>query len=160
MKEPSNLILQRYSFEEDSDNLLGLLFLGDQFLCYTLESYSLRIDEGVYSLGIRKGVTPMTKAFRTSDNYSKWFEYFIEILGVGERTHLYFHGANRARDSKGKNLLRGCVAPGDRPYNPTLHKASDLAVTDSAKSMKYLYDKIYYRMGEGEEMSISIYNVF
>ena len=106
------LKLQRYS--DNGNSTLGLLFIDNEFECYTLEdefrevkiSGETRIPKGIYDRGIRNELTPLTLKYQKK---YEWFEKHIEILNVPNFHSIYIHIGNFETHTAGCLLLGNSV---------------------------------------------------
>ncbi len=143
----------RYS--DNGDSTLGLTLIDGKFFCYTLEDEEreikikgeTRIPEGVYKLGIRQGLTPMTKKYQ---NRYDWFENHIENLHIPNFKYVYIHIGNYERDTA------GCLLLGDAPNNNQIKKGK---VGESTNAFKRFYEKIFPKLKAGEEILIEFKDI-
>lgn len=125
------LTLERYYFSKKT--IIGSFFLGDLFLCSTLEPNGLQIPEGVYKLRFSK--TPTWSRFYGVSGY----RYQLRIMNVPDREGILFHIGNTYKDSE------GCVLVGDRHELLTNELISNSRITysnlcDLFHSIGSLYD--------------------
>ena len=118
------LTIHRY---ENGTGVLGLLFINDEFQCYTLEPENC----------IPKGVYPVT--FRTwggfHSRYKKRFPEFhkgtLWIRDVPGRKYILIHIGNLIEDTE------GCILVGDSVYSDNISYLSN-----STQAYKKLYQKV------------------
>lgn len=147
----SELTLLRYL--DDGNTSLGLLYLGKQFFCYTLEDThrdeklpgGTRIPEGTYPLSINRSLTNLTKKYRSR---FPWFEYHIEIDGIPNYDLVYIHIGNSHQDTRGCLLIADGVNTG----------SGEKMVTHSRRAFERFYKKIYPKIASQENLEIKILN--
>lgn len=142
--------LIRYDHNKESTS--GLLFINDKFFCYVLEDErrdikikgETRIWEGIYDVGVRKDLTPLTKKYR---NKFPWFEYHLEILNIRDFTGVYFHVGNFDENTMGCLLLADMIENQgeieDRTYKST-------------QAFKRFYELVYPIAKAGVDIKINI----
>ena len=148
-----NLTLLRYS-SGDNDTL-GLLFINNEFECYTLEDeyreikvkHKTRIPEGTYRIGYMEQNTPMTLRYRKK--YS-WFDKHIHVKDVPGFTSIYIHIGNYDDDTS------GCILVGDMTKS---NAYQDGYVAESTIAYKRLYYIIKRALEAEEEICITIKDI-
>ena len=105
-----------------------------------------RIPAGLYKLGIRKELTPLTLKCRELPAYKGWFEFFIEVLNVKNFTGVYFHIGNKESDTEGCQLNNMSV---------TLDNG-EFVGSQSGIATKLFYDKVYPELKAGKEVLYEI----
>lgn len=156
-----HFIQQRYS--DDGDSTLSLLLkiiqmgnsdrrvhwfadiLEDEFREEKLAKET-RIPAGIYKLGIRKEVTPLTVKYRK--RYPAWFEFFIEVLNVPNFKYIYFHSGIT------DDWTDGCIL---LALNRTRSNGKQ-SLVESAQGMKKFYDEVYDYLKKGNEVIYEIRN--
>jgi hypothetical protein len=147
------LDILRYS--SNNESTLGLLFMDNEFFCYTLEDEfrikkvkgETRIPEGTYELTIRQEVSGLTKRYR--DRYS-WFDKHIMLKDVPGFNYIYIHIGNDDDDSD------GCILLGSTINN---NKVDEGFVGNSRLTFKSFYRKVYSHLDKGGRVVISIKDV-
>ncbi|WP_162415470.1 DUF5675 family protein [Cyclobacterium roseum] len=147
----SELTLLRYL--DDGNTSLGLLYLGKQFFCYTLEDThrdeklpgGTRIPEGKYPLSFNPSLTELTKRYRKR---FPWFEYHIEIKNIPNYELVYIHIGNSHQDTRGCILLADGVNTG----------SSEKMVTHSQRAFERFYKRIYPKITSQKGLAIKILN--
>lgn len=151
-------IQQRYS--DDGDSTLSLMFkviaMGDAdsklhwFLDVLEDEFreeklakETRIPAGIYKLGIRKEVTPLTEKYRKR---YLWFEYFIEVLNVPNFKYIYFHSGVTDDHTDGCLLVS---------LNRT-RSNNQQSLVESALGMKKFYNEVYDYLKAGHEVTYEI----
>lgn len=102
-----------------------------------------RIPAGIYRLGIRKELTPLTQRYR---ELYDWFEYHIELLNVEGFTGIYIHVGNFETDTDGCQII-GFDAS-------TIN--GDFRNKNSLAFYKAFYEQIYPLLKNGAEMYYTI----
>ncbi|OQX72216.1 MAG: hypothetical protein B6D61_14600 [Bacteroidetes bacterium 4484_249] len=150
-KEKITLTLLRNS--DDGYLTSGLLYLNDEFFCYTLEdskdeqgiSSTTRILAGKYPVGFETNETEFALKYRLKFN---WFNYHLQVKKTGNDSAAYIHcGATNAETINGI-MLSGNIDETD---------LSTLLI-NSEKLFKALYEKITELIKKGETVFIEIYN--
>ncbi|MDN3690024.1 DUF5675 family protein [Cyclobacterium jeungdonense] len=147
----SYLTLLRYL--DDGNTSLGLLYLGKQFFCYTLEDThrdekvpaGTRIPEGRYPLSVNPTLTDLTKRYRSR---FPWFDYHIEINNIPNYDLVYLHIGNSHQDTRGCILLADGVNTG----------SSEKMVTHSQRAFERFYKTVYPKISSQENLEIKIFN--
>lgn len=147
----SELTLLRYL--DDGNTSLGLLYLGKQFFCYTLEDThrdekvpaGTRIPEGRYPLSFNPTLTDLTKKYRSRFS---WFDYHIEINNIPNYDLVYLHIGNSHQDTRGCILLADGVNTG----------SSEKMVTHSQRAFERFYKAVYPKISSQENLEIKILN--
>jgi hypothetical protein len=93
-----------------TDSTLGIFYIDNTPVGFVIEDEpravklkgETRIPSGVYTLGIRKELTPLTKKYRAK---FRWFEYHIELLNVENFTNIYIHIGNFEKDTAGCQII-------------------------------------------------------
>jgi hypothetical protein len=131
-----SLKLIRYS--DNGESTLGLLFLNEEFMCYTLEDTfrkekvagKTRIPEGKYQLGLRK-------AGKLHNRYKKKFPDFhkgmLHIKKVPNFKYILIHIGNH------KGNTDGCLLLGDSANNNTVQNGF---ISSSTGAYKRVYPEI------------------
>lgn len=100
-------------FQYDTDTTLGLLYIKDKFLAYTLEdTYRVekkfgetRIPKGVYEIKFREILTDLTKSYRGRRRLKHFFTYHLELQNVPNYEDIYIHIGNDHGDTNGCILI-------------------------------------------------------
>lgn len=137
------MIIRVKRFAHLNDSTVGALYIGNQFFGFTLEDEhrdvkiagETRIPAGVYSLGIRKAESKLTKKYR--DRFPGLFEYHIHIKDVPGFQYIYMHIGNTDDHSE------GCILIGS-----TAH--SEGTISRSSDAFREFYKKVYPEIKEKE----------
>jgi len=140
-------------FSDNSNATLGLLYIDDEFFCFTLEdefredkiSDETRIPEGVYPLGIQEKETELTLSYRKKYSF---FQNHIHIKDVPGFTGIYVHIGNYEYNISGCILVSKTAIAGNGLDGYKLGYGSQ-------KTYQELYQMIYKRL-ENEVCTIEI----
>ena len=138
---------------DDGATTLGLLFMEDEFFCYTLEDThrdikvikETRIPQGTYELGFNREFTPLTEKYRAS---RPWFEYHLHIKNVPNYTGVYIHVGNTIKDTAGCLLVADDIESSN----------SRRAIFNSRATFKRLYLKLKPIIDAEKPVRIKYYN--
>lgn len=142
-----------HRFMNDGETTLGMLFVNQQLICYTLEAgkqasnthLPFRIPAGTYVFGFHKTETPLTTIYRQQYN---WFSSHLVIQDVpGFDTVFLYLG-------EPENRHQGCVQIADSLNNESLSNS----LADSIKAYQRLYEKVTEITNKGEQLHISVYD--
>jgi hypothetical protein len=131
--------LKLYRYSDNGDDTHGLLFINNEFFCYTLEDqhqdekvkHETRIPSGyTYRVGWQEEVTPMTKRYRIK---YPWFDKHLHVKGVKGFNSIYIHVGNDDDDTS------GCILTGDGANNNTRGAGK---ISSSTVAFKRLYHKL------------------
>lgn len=147
-------VIEHIRFQGGKDFTHGFMRIDSRFECFLLEDELRNVkvqgetcfQEGFYELKIKKVLTPLTKRYR--DKY-EWFEYFIEITGVQDFSHLYYHIGNDDDDTEGCPLLGQTMDT----------KKKNGWIGRSTAAYKAFYKKIYPRLKSGEQVFVNVINL-
>ena len=142
-----------HRFMDDGETTLGILFVNQQLICYTLEEsmqssgikLPYRIPAGTYAFNFDKRETPLTAIY--SQQYP-WFTYHLEIKEVPRFDTVYLYLGDP------DNAHKGCVQIADSLSVASL--SNNLA--DSIKAYQRLYEKLNELMNDGEKLCITIHD--
>jgi hypothetical protein len=145
-----NLYLVRYAHGFESTT--GLLFLENQFYCYTLEDApqvtkiygKTRIPHGRYRLSLR---TEGRMHRRYGQRYPSFHKGMIELEDVPNFTYILIHQGNWSSDTE------GCILVGTSANSP--HKERGM-VGRSGVAYKEMYRIVADWIKSGEEVYITI----
>lgn len=145
-----DIYLRRFS--DDGDSTLGGLYIDSKLFAFTLEDEfrevkkkgETRIPAGVYKLGIKKSVTPLTEKYR---NKYSWFKYHIEILNVAEFQNVYIHIGNYETHTD------GCVLLGS---GAEIRDEKSEIISKSTERFKKFYNIIYPLLEKNEMVRLII----
>jgi hypothetical protein len=144
------LELLRYSTGKEST--LGLLYLDDKFVCFTIEDqkndkkvmHKTRIPEGEYEIKLRT-----VGGFHA--NYSKQFKDIhkgmLWLQDVPGFEYILIHVGNTDNDSS------GCILVGNGATENVVGRGS---VTDSVKAYRRIYPVIAAAILKGETVTIEV----
>jgi hypothetical protein len=136
----------------DSNETLGLLYLNDKFIGYTLEDEKrevklrgeTRIPPGTYEIKFRKVLSPSTKKYR--ERYP-WFTWHLELQNVPNFRFIYIH------PGKTEQATDGCILIGNA-VNFEYSRNSNLGRVDDA--YEGLYKTLEMLLNAGATVQISI----
>jgi len=142
--------LTRYS--DNGKNTLGLLFIDDEFVCYTLEDAhrdikihgETRIPKGIYKITLRKEGGMHSKYLKRYDEMHKGM---IWLKDVPDFEYVYIHIGNTEKDTS------GCILVGESVSSNVEVKGM---IMNSTHAYKVLYPLILNALLSGEDVSISI----
>lgn len=151
ISDTQTLKLNVFRYTDDGDTTLGLLYMDNTFVSYTLEdSYhetkiygQTRIPAGTYKIDFIKQITELTKTYRDA---FPWFDYHLEIKNVPGFTGVYIHNGGTSKDTMGCLL----VASGLFDFDHTK------MLKNSVVTYTSLYKTISEKLKGGYEVSIQI----
>jgi hypothetical protein len=116
--QTKNVEIKVLRYVDDGNTTLGLLYIDDQFYCYTLEdSYheikitdKTRIPAGTYNINFIKEETPLTKRYR---ELFPWFTYHLEIQNVPGFVGVYIHNGGTSEHTSGCLLVANGIYSAD-----------------------------------------------
>lgn len=125
-------------YSENKESTLGLISLDGAFECYSLEDEGrkvkvpgeTRIDDGIYEVGIREVVSPMTERYRAKFD---WFDWHLWIKGLPRHEFVYLHIGSKDDHSD------ACVLVGDTANNNTV---TDGFIGNSTAAYERFYKKV------------------
>jgi hypothetical protein len=134
----TTLTLLRYI--HDDDTTLGLLYVGREFFCYTLEDTyrpekingKTRIGAGTYTVRFNEQDTPLTLKYRAKSYTHGWFRYHLQVLNVPGFEGIYIHAGKNA------GWTEGCLLVGEDVYSEGKKKA----LLNSEDTFEKLYKKL------------------
>lgn len=141
--------LTLYRISDNGDSTLGLLYVDEDFECYTLEdtqreekiSSNTAIPKGSYRIQPRKADTPLTQDYQSRFGF---FDYHLELQGVKNFNYIYLHVGNYKMDTK------GCILLGmGQQLTP------ERMVTHSVDAFRAFYNKVY-GVAEKDNLTIEI----
>ena len=148
------LKLLRISKQKDSIN--GLLFINDQFVCYTLEDEEraqkvyaeTAIPKGTYEIKFRS-----VGGFhsRYAKKYSDIHKGMLELQDVPNFEYILIHTGNTDENTA------GCILVGDSQDNNYIKK--DGWIGSSVQAYRRIYPVIAKALEEGEEVFIEIADI-
>lgn len=149
-----NILLQRFS--DNKDSTMGLWFHKEEkkFLMFGLEDQyqekkvmkETRIPAGFYELKIREEETPLTLKHR--ETYGAWFEYHIEITGIGNFKGVYIHAGND------DDHTDGCPLGGNTLTNHFIQQSKPLA--SSIDAIRRFYALVYPHLKAGNRAFLEV----
>ncbi len=142
--------LKRFSFTDDST--IGLLFVNNEFRCYTLEdAHRKKKIEKITCIPFGSYEITLRKEGKMHQRYSKRFEKFHQgmlwIKGVPNFNWIYLHPGNKIEHTD------GCILTGDSINN---NQVVDAFLGNSSAAYKRLYIDIFRAMFCGESIIIKI----
>ncbi len=143
------LSVLRYS--DNKESTLGLLSIGNEFMCYTLEDEErtvkkwgeTRIPEGTYKIGLRtEGGTHK----RYSAKYPHLHKGMLQVMDVPDFEYILIHVGNDDSDTA------GCLLVGDGANN---NKVAKGFISHSVDAYKRMYKVVSDAILAGEEVYIT-----
>lgn len=139
------MTLKLLRFHNSKDDTLGLLFINEQFACFTLEDEyrakkvkkETRIPEGTYKIGLRYSpkFTP------------RYGHEMLHIQNVPDFEFILIHPGNKETDTD------GCILVGDGVlFNPD----GISSIGSSLAAYRRIYPAIAHAIKRGEEVQIGI----
>lgn len=153
--QPFNGIsLSLFRYSDDEETTIGLLYINDQFYCYTLEDTfheekvagETRIPAGSYPLEFRKEETELTLKYR--DRYPEWFTFFVELQQVPGFDSIYIHNGGDHTHTE------GCILVSDS-LNVNNEKTF---LSNSRETFRRLYGYLSEQLGNNIPVKITIYD--
>lgn len=138
-------------YQDDGETTLGLLFINNQFFCYTLEdtfraikiAEKTRIPNGTFELDFNKFDTPLTLKYRKTRS---WFTYHLEIKNVPDYTGVYIHSGGTHEHTAGCLLVSNGIMATDQQK----------ILNNSRDTYESLYKLITKKIEHGEKIRIRI----
>ncbi|UII19325.1 DUF5675 family protein [Fulvivirga ligni] len=98
-------------YADDQETTIGLLYLNQQYYCYTLEDTfheqkiadQTRIPAGTYQVDFNKNETNLTLKYR--QRFPEWFKYHLEVKNVPNYSGIYLHNGGTHKDTSGCILV-------------------------------------------------------
>lgn len=145
-----NIELKRYS--DDGDSTLGLFYIDDKFVCYTLEDEhrdvkikgETCIPEGTYNVIYQDNITPMTEKYRGKYD---WFDKHLMLENVEGFNSIYIHIGNTDENTD------GCLLLGDSTIS---NVTKDGFIGSSKNAFKRNYKTICDAINAGVPVSITV----
>lgn len=142
------LDLVRY-ITHHSTSTLGMLFLEDDFQCYTLENPfrfakmegESCIPEGEYRIKKREVLSKMTKKYRQK---YKFFDWHLELQDVPDFQYIYLHVGNQ------RTATDGCILVGET------QDYVNKFIGRSTQAYEKLYKAISEALDNEEEVTIKV----
>ncbi|WP_372774599.1 DUF5675 family protein [Mangrovibacterium sp.] len=153
---PDNFVgttLKMIRISDDGDTTLGLLFINNQFYCYTLEDSGKRVNNptetripaGTYPIRLSSSTDEMTQKYKTQ--YPDWFSTHLQVQQVPGYPSVYIHqGGNHQHTSSGGILVSDSVQG----------QWKHAELTNSLLTFKRLYKFINDEMATGTAYRIMI----
>lgn len=146
----TTISVMRYSSDEDTT--VGLMYVNDQYFCYTLEDAfnevkvpgKTRVPAGVYDVDFRRVDSELTVKYR--NNYPGWFTYHLEIKQIPDFTTVYIHSGGDHTDTEGCLLVSDSINMGDEKT----------FLTNSRSTFKRFYEFIKGELDKGVKVRIEI----
>lgn len=149
--EGTTLTVLRYL--DDGETTLGMLFIDNNYYCYTLEDTKrdvkikgkTRIPSGTYALGLNEYDTDLTKLYRKTRD---WFTYHLHVKNVPDFTGIYIHnGSNHVH-------TKGCLLVADSINASNAKKA----IYNSRVTFERLYKQLKPQLDDQVPMRIRYYD--
>ena len=140
-----------------NESTLGLCFMNDTIpWAFIIEDefrkvkvmQETRIPAGIYELGIRDELTPLTVKHRNNPIYKPWFKFHIEVLNVDNFSGIYWHLGYKEKHTA------GCQLGG---FEAQI-KAGEFECSPSLPMMKEFYGIIYPKLEMGETVLYHVIN--
>lgn len=147
-----SLSLLRYS--DDGETTIGLLYINQQFYCYTLEDTfnelkvdgETRIPSGTYAVKFRKETTELTLKYR--DRYPEWFTFHLQLQDVPDFDSIYINNGGDHTHTE------GCILVSD-----SLNVSNESTfLSNSRQTFKSLYGYLTEQIENNIPIQITIYN--
>ncbi len=143
-------------FRYDQNTTLGLLYIRDQFIAYTLEDTyretkikgKTRIPSGVYEIKFREVMSGLTKKYRERKALQPFFTWHLELQNVPNYEFVYIHIGNTHGDTD------GCILIADGIYDDSIKKS----IMNSVKAYTRFYKRIQALLEGGEKVRIKVYD--
>jgi len=140
---------------DDGDTTIGMLYVNDQFYCYTLEDTGKRTDNpaevripaGSYPISFSKQNDEMTLSYRAK--YPSWFGKHLQLSQVPKHDAVYIHHGGSHRDT-----TQGCILVSDSIQAI----GTDTELTNSMLTFQRLYQFVSQQLAAGTAHRISIYD--
>jgi uncharacterized protein (UPF0333 family) len=152
--DPNSVQLSLLRFHDDGQTTLGLLYVNNNFYCYTLEDTKreikkdgeTRIPTGYYEVNFLQEKTDMTKKYQLQ--FPDWFTYHLHLKNVPGFSRIYIHNGGTHKDT------RGCILVSD-----SLNIAKDNTfLSNSKKTFEMLYKFLFKEISDGKKIYISVKN--
>lgn len=146
------MIVRLRRFTDSGESTLGLLFIDEEFVCFTLEDEKrniklkgeTRIDEGEYEIKFRKeGGHHVDYGKKFSDIHKG----MLELQNVPKFQFILIHIGNTDKDTD------GCILVGNAINNNKIAKGM---LSSSTDAYKRIYPKIATALEAGEKVVIKI----
>ncbi|MFZ6011277.1 MAG: DUF5675 family protein [Bacteroidota bacterium] len=149
------LSLLRYT--DDGFTTLGLLYIDDQYFCFTLEdtfreqkiAKKTRIPAGTYEIKFRKekeGEQPSEKTVKYRKLYPQWFTYHLMLQNVPGFNFIYIHVGNDNEDTDGCILVADSVSVTDK----------ESLLANSTKAFQRLYLRLSEALNNEKKVRIIV----
>jgi hypothetical protein len=143
--------LQLIRFSDDGQTTIGLLYINNNFFCYTLEDTyrddkiqnETRIPSGIYNVDFLRYETDLTKKYRTEFD---WFSFHLEIQNIPNYQGVYIHKGNHHEHTAGCVLVSESLSVTD----------AEKKLTNSNITFKRLYQFVEKELNEGITVRIVI----
>ncbi|MDW3196436.1 MAG: DUF5675 family protein [Cytophagales bacterium] len=138
---------------DDQSTTLGLLFIENEFFCYTLEDTyrphkimkETRIPSGTYQLGFNEIESNTTSRYRKG---RPWFKYHLHVKDVPNYSGILIHVGNTKEDTAGCLLVADSISGGNKLKT----------VYDSWKAFERLYKTLRPKIENKEDVRIRYYD--
>lgn len=146
------MIIRLRRYTDSGESTLGLLFINEEFMCYTLEDEKrniklkgeTRIAEGEYEIKYRKEGGHHTEYGKKFPDIHKGM---LELQHVPNFQFILIHIGNTDKDTD------GCILVGNNPNNNRVAKG---LLSGSTDAYKRIYPKIATALEAGEKVVIKI----
>lgn len=138
-------------YHDDGETTLGLLFVENQFFCYTLEDTyrpekiveKTRIPAGIYAVDFNRHNTPLTLKYRQT---RAWFTYHLELKNVPNYTGIYIHSGGNHEHTAGCLLVSNGILATDQQK----------ILNNSRMTFESLYKLLSRKIDQGDKIRIRI----
>lgn len=150
--DPNSVQLSLLRFHDDRQTTLGLLYVNNNFYCYTLEDAKreiktdgqTRIPAGSYDVDFLQEETEMTKKYQLQ--FPDWFTYHLRLKNVPDFSQIYIHNGGTHKDTS------GCILVSD-----SLNISKDNTfLSNSKKTFEMLYKFLFKQINDGKKVSITV----
>lgn len=141
---------------DDGDTTLGLLYMDEEFFCYTLEdtfrpvkiSGRTRIPQGDFTIQYLRADTPLTLKYREKAFAKDWFTYHLHLQNVPGFEGIYIHSGGDHHDTE------GCILVSDGLSST----GSKKTFNNSRKTFELLYKRLAEDLDHNTPVRIRIYD--
>lgn len=149
----NGITIQVLRFSDDGETTIGLLYIENQFYCYTIEDTDreeiirgqTRIPSGEYTVSFNPVNTDYVKTYRAKND---WFDYPIMLNDVPNFAGIYIHNGGTHVDTRGCILVSDSLTVGDRTTT----------FTNSRETFRKFYEFVSQHLNSGTDVRIVIHD--